>query len=161
MEFARLQDRVQVKLAPAGGIAPAGCSSFRDRHYNAYRHSVALSDLRGGGADFGGSLLRRILPPNNPTAAASAGIHTYDGRLEDYSSNGVSARVAALKSFEAQFEKQPAGPDRDLILNSIRASLLEAQEIRSWEKNPDLYSSGITYSAFVIMSRSFAPPEAA
>ncbi len=28
-----------------------------------------------------------------------------------------------------------------------------------WEKNPDLYSSGITSSAFTIMSRTFAAPE--
>jgi len=28
-----------------------------------------------------------------------------------------------------------------------------------WEKNPDLYSSGITSSAFTIMSRTFAPQE--
>ena len=32
--------------------------------------------------------------------------------------------------------------------------------MREWEKNPDNYSSGITSSAFTIMSRKFAPPEA-
>ena len=32
--------------------------------------------------------------------------------------------------------------------------------MRGWERNPDNYSSGITNSAFVIMSRTFAPPEA-
>ena len=98
--------------------------------------------------------------PYNPTAATSAGIHTYDGRLEDYSKAGVEKRIAALKKFEAQFDKQPAGADRDLVLNSIRASLLDLETIRNWEKNPDLYSSGISNSAFTIMSRTFAPPEA-
>lgn len=97
--------------------------------------------------------------PFNPTAATSAGIHDYDGRLEDYSRRGVDARISALKSFEAQFEKAPPDPDRDLVLNSIHASLLDLETIRSWDRNPDLYSSGITYSAFVIMSRTFAPPE--
>ncbi len=98
--------------------------------------------------------------PYNPTAATSAGIHTYDGRLEDYSKTGVAKRIAALKKFEAQFDKQPAGADRDLVLNSIRAALLDLEVIRNWEKNPDLYSSGISNSAFTIMSRTFAPPEA-
>src|SRR5579872_4699789 len=98
--------------------------------------------------------------PYNPTAATSAGIHKYDDKLEDFSARGVSARIAALKSFEGQFEKQPPGSDRDLILNSIRANLLDYEVIRNWERNPDLYSSGLTYSAFVIMSRTFAPPEA-
>ncbi len=98
--------------------------------------------------------------PYNPTGATSAGIHKYDGKLEDYSKNGVALRVAALKKFEAEFAKLPAEADRDLVLNNIRASLLDLETIRTWEKNPDIYSSGISNSAFVIMSRTFAPAEA-
>jgi uncharacterized protein (DUF885 family) len=103
--------------------------------------------------------------PSNPTAATSAGIHKYDDKLEDYSKKGVDARVAALKKFETQFARvssgtPPADADRDLVLNSIRATLLDIETIRSWEKNPDLYSSGISGSAFTIMSRTFAPPDA-
>jgi uncharacterized protein (DUF885 family) len=102
--------------------------------------------------------------PNNPTSATSAGIHKYDDKLEDYSKKGVDTRIAALKKFEAEFAKQPAGDaianaDRDLILNSIRASLLELETVRMWEKNPDVYSSGISGSAFTIMSRTFASPD--
>ena len=97
--------------------------------------------------------------PFNPTGATSAGIHTYDGRLEDYSRQGIRARVEALRKFEAEFEKQPEGPDRDLVLNSIRGALLDLETVRSWEKNPDIYSSGIAGSAFTIMSRTFAPPD--
>src|ERR1700730_18666647 len=98
--------------------------------------------------------------PFNPTAATSAGIHKYDGQLEDYSKAGVDARIAKLSQFEAEFAKLPADPDRDLVLSTIRAGLLEYQTVRSWERNPDIYSSGITGSAFNIMSRTFAPPEA-
>ena len=97
--------------------------------------------------------------PFNPTSATSAGIHKYDGQLEDYSKAGVDARVAKLKQFEAAFAKLPPDPDRDLVLSTIRAGLLEYQTVRSWERNPDIYSSGITGSAFTIMSRTFAPPE--
>jgi uncharacterized protein (DUF885 family) len=97
--------------------------------------------------------------PNNPTAATAAGIHNYDGQIEDYSRAGVTARIAALKKFEGEFDRLPAGDDRDLVLSSIHASLLELETIRSWERNPDIYSSGISNSAFVIMSRTFAPPE--
>ena len=97
--------------------------------------------------------------PFNPTSATSAGIHKYDGQLEDYSKAGVEARVAKLKQFEAAFAKLPPDPDRDLVLSTIRAGLLEYQTVRSWERNPDIYSSGITGSAFTIMSRTFAPPE--
>jgi hypothetical protein len=97
--------------------------------------------------------------PFNPTAATSAGIHKYDDQLEDYSKAGNAARIAALKKFEAEFSKLPEEADRDLVLSNIHASLLELENVRMWEKNPDLYSSGITSSAFVIMSRKFAPPE--
>jgi len=98
--------------------------------------------------------------PFNPTTATSSGIHKYDGQLEDTSAAGNAKRLAALKKWEAEFAKQPPGDDRDLVLNSIRASLLELETIREWQKNPDNYSSGITSSAFTIMSRKFAPPEA-
>ncbi|HEV8145316.1 MAG TPA: DUF885 family protein, partial [Bryobacteraceae bacterium] len=97
--------------------------------------------------------------PQNPTGATAAGIHKYDDKLEDYSKAGVTARVATLKKYEAEFAKLPADADRDLVLASIRGTLLELETIRSWEKNPDNYSSGISNSAFVIMSRTFAPPE--
>lgn len=97
--------------------------------------------------------------PYAPTAATSAGVHKYDGQLEDYSRAGVDQRVAALKKWEKEFAKFPSNDDRDLILNTIRAELLELETVRGWERDPDRYSSGITYSAFVIMSRTFAPPE--
>lgn len=103
--------------------------------------------------------------PFNPTAATSAGIHKYDDKLEDYSRKGVDARVAILKRFEAEFAKLPHGTspaeaDNELVLNNIRAALLDLETIRSWEKNPDQYSSGISGSAFTIMSRTFAPQDA-
>ena len=102
-----------------------------------------------------------IFFPINPTTATSTGIHKYDGQLEDYSKAGVAKRTARTQSnWEAQFAKLPQSDDRDLVLNYIRASLLELETIREWEKNPDNYSSGITSSAFTIMSRKFAPPEA-
>src|SRR5438552_15957853 len=97
--------------------------------------------------------------PLSPTTATSAGIHKYDDKLEDYSKAGVAKRVAALKKFEGEFAKLPESPDRDLVLNSIRAGLLELETVRGWERNPDNYSTGIRKSAFVIMSRTFAPSE--
>lgn len=93
----------------------------------------------------------------NPTAGTSAGFHQYDAQLEDYSKAAMRARVKALESAEREFAALPEDPDRDLILNSIRDALLDLREVRTWEKNPDLYSSGVTDSIFVIMSRNFAP----
>ena len=105
--------------------------------------------------------------PTNPSAATSYGVHEYDGKLEDYSRAGIDAEVKALKAWEQRVAAvDPASlglrvrGDRDLVLNNIRSSLLTLQSIRPWEKNPDFYSSGITSSAFTLMERKFAPPEA-
>jgi uncharacterized protein (DUF885 family) len=95
--------------------------------------------------------------PLNPTTATATGIHTYDSQLEDYSKAGNAKRTDELKKWAAEFEKQPPGDDRDLVANYIRAALLELETVKMWEKNPDVYSSGITNSAYVIMSRKFAP----
>jgi uncharacterized protein (DUF885 family) len=99
----------------------------------------------------------------NPSAATSAGLHQYDHRLEDYSRAGVDAQVKALTEWETKVAAvDPAGlgetvqGDRELLLSSIRGSLLTLQTIRPWEKNPDTYSSGIASSTFTLMARRFA-----
>jgi hypothetical protein len=97
--------------------------------------------------------------PFQPTTATFAGVHRYDARLEDYSRGGVEQRIAALQSFYAEFAREPQSADRDLVWNYIRGQLLELETIRMWQRDPDRYSSGITMSAFSIMSRSFADPE--
>jgi uncharacterized protein (DUF885 family) len=93
----------------------------------------------------------------NPTAGTATGFHQYDTLLDDYSKAAVDAQIQALDGAEKQFAALPADPDRDLILNYIRATLLTLEEVRPWEKNPDTYSSGVSNSVFVIMSRTFAP----
>ncbi len=100
----------------------------------------------------------------NPTSGTAAGFHQYDRQLEDYSKAAVDQRLEVLHRAEKQFSalavKSPEEQgDRELILNDIRATLLELEQVRGWEKNPDRYSSGITNSVFVLMSRTFAPPE--
>jgi uncharacterized protein (DUF885 family) len=99
----------------------------------------------------------------SPTRATRAGLHQYDGRLEDYSRGAIEAQIAALKDFERRFQAVHVAPDsaadRELLLSDVRSGLLELETIRSWERDPDVYSSGVTISAFVIMSRDFAPPD--
>ena len=103
----------------------------------------------------------------SPTAGTGAGLHQYDTQLEDYSSANIQKQIAALHSYEKKVEAidpsaldASVAGDREILLNSIRSSLLTLEVIRPWEKNPDTYSSGITSSAFVIMERPFAPPNA-
>jgi hypothetical protein len=86
----------------------------------------------------------------HPTEATADGFHQYDSKFEDYSRAGIDAEIASLKAFLPQFQDE-------LTLSHIRAGLLELETRRSWEKNPDLYSSGLSSSAFTIMSRRYAP----
>jgi len=102
----------------------------------------------------------------NPTQGTSAGFHQYDSDLEDYSRSGINREIAfahdylgRLKKFDSSVLPLEERQDYQLVTNKLQSTLLELQEIRSWEKNPDRYSSGLTQSAFVIMSRKFAPPD--
>jgi len=99
-----------------------------------------------------------------PSAGTSAGLHQYDSQLENYSAAGVAQQVAALEAFEKKLEAldpssldaEPAA-DYQILLNNVRGQLLQLQVIRPWQKNPDIYSSGVTNSIFVIMERPYAP----
>ena len=107
--------------------------------------------------------------PFNPSAGTAAGFHEYDTQLEDYSRASIDRQIALLKKFKSEHRPYPLGPDDsdakvawwidyNLILDSVNSTLLTLEQIRPWEKNPDVYSSGITNSIFVIMARTFAPP---
>jgi uncharacterized protein (DUF885 family) len=98
-----------------------------------------------------------------PTTATSAGLHQYDTQLEDYSAANIQREIAALHTYEKKVEAiDPSAldasiaGDREILLNNIRSQLLTLEIIRPWEKNPDIYSSGITSSVFVIMERPYA-----
>lgn len=102
----------------------------------------------------------------NPTTATQAGVHTHDAELEDLSHEAIAKQIALLRKFEARTLAIDAGnleplqvADREMLLSAIRSSLLSLQLIRSWEKNPDTYSSGAANSVYVIMSRRFAPSD--
>ncbi len=76
----------------------------------------------------------------------------------------MQRNIAALHDYEKKLmaidpkalDAEPAA-DYQILLNSIRGNLLQLEVIRSWEKNPDSYSSGVTSSIFTIMERPYAP----
>jgi uncharacterized protein (DUF885 family) len=102
----------------------------------------------------------------NPTQATEAGFHQYDNQLEDFSSAAVDTEIAGLQKYLAKFEQVPktqlpefAAGDLEFLCSQIRADLLELQQIQMWKKDPDNYTSGVSNGVFVLMSRTFAPPE--
>ena len=100
----------------------------------------------------------------DPVAGTQAGFHQYDALLPEGSRSEIDRQVATLKKLLPEFENfstqglsPAAAADREIAISSIRGQLLTLETIRPWEKNPDLYSSGVTTAIFVIMSRSYAP----
>jgi uncharacterized protein (DUF885 family) len=102
--------------------------------------------------------------PTYPTAATAYGVHKYDDRLEDYSKAGVDKQVAAFKGWLTRFQALPEAGlsdrvrgDRELMIASVQGALLGLETVKQWQKNPDVYPSGIAGSAYGIMQREFAP----
>ncbi len=103
-----------------------------------------------------------------PALGTVAGLHQYDGQLEDYARPTIDAQIAALKSFEQRFQAIQPGDaradfvsrtDREMLLSNIRSELLTLETIRPWEKNADNYSSACGNGAFSLMERKFAPAD--
>ncbi len=100
----------------------------------------------------------------SPSTGTAVGFHEYDTQLEDYSAATLLKQVASLHAWEKKIAAIPAdgldapqAADREILLNSIRSSLLTLEVIRPLEKNPDAYSGGATGAIFVLMERPFAP----
>src|SRR5262245_5207904 len=145
-------DRRLIGLVLSLGLLSASVAAFRERGKDPIEAYDKLID------DYFDYYFR-----HNPTAATAAGVHDFDHNLENYSKSEIEAQVIAFRRFAEQFEKldssslkPDAASDRQLIISSIQATLLEMEQVRSWEKNPDRYTSGITQSVFGIMSRKFA-----
>jgi len=102
----------------------------------------------------------------HPSLGTYAGFHKYDSELENYSGQGVDKEVAFANRYIERFERfrpiflsSEQQKDRRFVISQLEARLLELQAIRNWERDPDVYSGGITQSVFGIISRKFAPPE--
>ncbi len=104
--------------------------------------------------------------PFHPTEATAAGFHQYDDMLEEYSPKAREAEIAFLNTQKQRFASFPVTglsedqrADLQIVSSAINGRLLELQQIRNWQRNPDGYSSSPTYSIFILMSRNFASPE--
>jgi len=110
--------------------------------------------------------LDRVYLETQPSTATALGVHRFDGELEDYSFAGLRTLVAKLSFWDKRFaDVDPATlsemvrGDRELLLGHVRSTMQTIKVLRPLQKNPDIYSSGITSSAFSLMERDFAPAE--
>ena len=102
----------------------------------------------------------------HPTDATANGFHQHDKELEDYSAAGREKEISGLQEFLGKFQSfnrsglsADNSADLDVVISSIQSRLLDLQDIQSWRKDPDTYTSGVTNSIFLIMKRDFAPAD--
>ena len=101
-----------------------------------------------------------------PTWATYLGVHKYDDRLDDYSRKGVDDAIASARSFRERIAAIDAASltlerqlDREQLLRAIDSRLLTLEIVRPWALDPDSYSSGLTRTAYIMIKRTFAPPD--
>ncbi len=102
----------------------------------------------------------------NPTEATALGLHEYDARLESRSQESVAAEVRRLKAALAELARiNPAGLPPDsrydylTLASHARAQLLELEEVRMWERDPNVYNRITASSIDNILKRNYAPIE--
>lgn len=102
----------------------------------------------------------------HPKEATAAGLHQYDTKLEDYSHAAREVEAAKLRALAsrldqidpAQLSSESAG-DLAFLQGTLKGRLLELETLQMWRKDPNLYTSGVTESIFLIIKRNFATPE--
>jgi uncharacterized protein (DUF885 family) len=121
----------------------------------------------------------------NPGLATRAGVHEYDALLPDLSAPAMQAEIARNHDFLAQFERvsqgmslrvaqgqtpgAPATPpgaaspasraDLEVVLDHIRLTLFQLEEMRTWKTRPDLLVTALSDSVRDLVVRAFAPAD--
>ena len=102
----------------------------------------------------------------HPGLASFVGVHSYDGELEDYSADSIRAEIENIKSHHRRLIQIDPNAldiseriDYRILENSMKARLLELEEIRPFEKNPYIYSEPISQTLLRQALFDFASPE--
>jgi uncharacterized protein (DUF885 family) len=102
----------------------------------------------------------------HPSLAAASGIHAWDAQLEDYSSEAINAEISAIKKFQVRLEKIPPLQlsssdifDYQILHSNMRSRLLELEQIKNYERNPQIYSDVISNGLLQIAMFNSAPIE--
>jgi uncharacterized protein (DUF885 family) len=97
----------------------------------------------------------------HPIAATDIGVHDYDAEVDDLSRDGQAKNTArlhtALDELTAIDPATLAAGDRDdreMLIDSIKGTLLDVETIRYWQKDPDVYVRSATSAVFNLVHRA-------
>jgi uncharacterized protein (DUF885 family) len=106
----------------------------------------------------------RYLQEVHPTVAALDGVHTHDDLLEDLSRGAIEADTRALAGFARRLNE--IGQDgltaaekveHPILGAHIQARMFEAEEVRTWERNPQIYADILASSLAAQALFAYAP----
>jgi uncharacterized protein (DUF885 family) len=102
----------------------------------------------------------------NPSEATAAGLHEYDSQLESRSREMVAREVRRLRDTVNLLQRINAGAlseearyDYLVLLSHARGQLLELQDIRMWQRDPNVYNRIASAGVDNILKRNYAPIE--
>src|SRR5947209_6360254 len=102
----------------------------------------------------------------NPTKATALGLHEYDAQLEARSSDAIAREVRRVRATLAQATRTPewrlspeARYDFLVVRAHAQSELLELEDVRLWQRNPNLYNVLLAESVDNILKRNYAPIE--
>src|SRR6185503_9575075 len=88
-----------------------------------------------------------------PTYATLDGVHTHDDLLEDLGRQSIEAEARALSGYLRRLDEiNPDGLtdierlEHRMLSSHIRGRMYELEEVRTWERNPQLYADIIASS---------------
>ena len=109
------------------------------------------------------------LHETHPTYAALDGVHTYDDLLEDYSRQGIEQDARALSGYLRRLEEIERGSltavealEQRMLASHLRSRMFELEEVRTWERSPQLYAEILASSlaAQTLFTHAPAPERA-
>lgn len=106
------------------------------------------------------------LHSRHPSLAAASGIHTWDAQLEDYGAVALASEISAIKGFQGRLEKIPPLElqmsdtfDYQILSSNMQARLLELEQIKSYERNPQVYNDVLSNGLLQLAMFEYAPAD--
>jgi uncharacterized protein (DUF885 family) len=100
-----------------------------------------------------------------PTYAFFDGVHTHDDLLEDFSRSAIDAHLRELGNFARRLAAINPEPltaeqqvERSIVESHVRARLHELEQVRSWERSPQLYAETVALALAGQVLFQYAPP---
>lgn len=101
-----------------------------------------------------------------PTLAAGDGVHTHDDLLEDFSRAALDGLLRDLGSFGRRLDAMRPETltevqrlERPVLESHIRARQFELEQVRTWERSPQLYAETLALSLATQALFAYAPAE--